>query len=301
MNKMKKAIHSCRKMLTSFLAVMALLLSGAQAFAQGPISGKVVDANGEPVIGAGVVVKGTTNGTVTDVGGNFSLNVAPGTTLEVSCVGYVTTTVAAARNMTISLIEDVSLLEETVVVGYGTMKKSDVTGAMVSVSSAELTSNPVNNAIEALQGKAAGVVVSTANLRPGSTGSIQIRGTNSIYASSNPLIVIDGVISHSVGLDMLNPEDIESIDILKDASSTAIYGAQGGNGVVLVTTKKGEKGRFTLNYATNITLEKIYDVLPTMTAAEAIEWRCRDPAVRRSDHGPGFLGEHPARLGYYLQ
>ncbi|MBQ9477503.1 MAG: SusC/RagA family TonB-linked outer membrane protein [Bacteroidales bacterium] len=270
---MKTAFHSCRKVTLSFLAVMALLLSGLTAFAQGPLSGKVVDANGEPVIGAGIVVKGTTNGTVSNVDGSFTLNVAPGTTLEVSCVGYVTKEVAAARNMTVSLAEDVTLLEETVVVGYGTMKKSDVTGAMVSVSSAELTSNPVNNAIEALQGKAAGVSVSTAGLRPGSTGSIQIRGRNSIYASSSPLIVIDGVISRSVGLDMLNPEDIESIDILKDASATAVYGAQGGNGVVLVTTKKGGNGRFTLNYSTNITLEKIYDVLPTMTASEAIEWR----------------------------
>ena len=257
----------------SFLAVMALLLSGVSAFAQGPISGKVIDANGEPVIGAGIVVKGTTNGTVSDVDGSFSLNVAPGAALEVSCVGYVTREVAAARNMVVTLDEDVTLLEETVVVGYGTMKKSDVTGAMVSVSAAELTSNPVNNAIEALQGKAAGVVVSTAGLRPGSTGSIEIRGKNSIYASSSPLVVIDGIMSRSVGLDMLNPQDIESVDILKDASATAIYGAQGGNGVVLVTTKKGSSGRFTLNYNTNITLEKIYDVLPTMTAEEAIEWR----------------------------
>ncbi|MCR5276226.1 MAG: SusC/RagA family TonB-linked outer membrane protein [Bacteroidales bacterium] len=270
---MKKITFACQKALALFMAVVALLLVSAPAFAQGPLSGKVIDANGDPVIGAGIVVKGTTNGTVSDVDGSFTLNVAPGTALEISCVGYVTQEVAAARNMTVTLAEDVTLLEETVVVGYGTMKKSDVTGAMVSVSSEELVSNPVNNAIEALQGKAAGVVVSSAGMRPGSTGSIQIRGRNSISASTSPLVVIDGVVSRSVGLDMLNPQDIESIDILKDASATAIYGAQGGNGVVLVTTKKGYNGRFTLNYNTNITLEKIYDVLPTMTASEAIEWR----------------------------
>ncbi|MBQ9477501.1 MAG: SusC/RagA family TonB-linked outer membrane protein [Bacteroidales bacterium] len=270
---MKKITFACQKALALFMAVVALLLVSAPAFAQGPLSGKVIDANGDPVIGAGIVVKGTTNGTVSDVDGSFTLNVAPGTALEISCVGYVTQDVAAARNMTVTLAEDVTLLEETVVVGYGTMKKSDVTGAMVSVNASELTSNPVNNAIEALQGKAAGVVVSSAGVRPGATGTIQIRGRNSIYASSDPLIVIDGIVSRSVGLDMLNPQDIESIDILKDASATAIYGAQAGNGVVLVTTKKGSSGRFTLNYNANLSLEKIYDVQPMMTAEEAIEWR----------------------------
>ena len=255
------------------LAIVALSLSVLNASAQNALTGKVVDANGEPIIGAGIMVKGTTNGTVSNNDGTFSLAVAAGTRLEISCVGYVTKEVNAANNLRVVLDEDVTLLEETVVVGYGTMRKSDVTGAMVSVTAQELTANPVNNAIEALQGKAAGVSVSTAGLRPGSTGSIQIRGRNSIYASSSPLIVIDGVISRSVGLDMLNPQDIESIEILKDASATAIYGAQGGNGVVLVTTKKGYSGRFTLNYTTNVTLEKIYDVLPTMTAQEAIQWR----------------------------
>lgn len=270
---MKNLFHSCRKALSMLFALMAISLTSFQAYAQNQISGTVVDGNGEPIIGAGVVVKGTTTGTVTNVDGSFKLAVAAGKTLEVSCVGYTTKEVAAANNLKVVLEEDTQMLEETVVVGYGTMKKSDVTGAMVSVNSEELNQNPVNNAIEALQGKAAGVNISSAGLRPGAVGSIQIRGRNSIAASSEPLIVIDGVISRSVGLDMLNPQDIESIDILKDASATAIYGAQGGNGVVLVTTKKGYNGRFTLNYTTNITLEKIYDVLPTMTAAEAIEWR----------------------------
>ncbi len=270
---MKKLFCSFQKGLVAVLMSTTLMLSGIQAYAQNSISGKVVDANGEPIIGAGIVVKGTTTGTVSDVNGDFKLNVAVGTTLEITCVGYSSQDVKAANNLLVKLAEDVTLLQETVVVGYGTMKKSDITGAMVSVSSEELVQNPVNNAIEALQGKAAGVNVSSAGIRPGSVGSIQIRGSNSIYADSNPLIVIDGIISRSVGLDMLNPQDIESIDILKDASATAIYGAQGGNGVVLVTTKKGYNGKFTLNYSTNVTLEKIYDVLPTMTASEAIEWR----------------------------
>ena len=270
---MKRLFHACPWALNVLMVVLAMSLGVFQALAQNTLSGTVVDANGEPIIGAGVLVKGTTRGTVTNTDGTFSIAVAPGTTLEVSCVGYTTREVAAANNLRVVLDEDVTLLEETVVVGYGTMRKSDVTGAMVSVSSDELNSNPVNNAIEALQGKAAGVVVSSAGVRPGSTGSIQIRGRNSISASSDPLIVIDGVVSRSVGLDMLNPQDIESVDILKDASATAIYGAQGGNGVVLVTTKRGYNGRFTLNYNTNISLEKIYDVQPMMTAEQAINWR----------------------------
>ena len=201
--------------------------------------GKVIDENGQPVIGAGVVEQGTTNGVVTDIDGKFSITVPSGAKLEISCIGYTTEIVDAAPNLTVVLREDALQLEETVVVGYGTMKKKDVTGAMVSVTSEELTQLPVNNVIEALQGKAAGVY-STNGDRPGSTGSITIRGENSISASKSPLVVIDGIVSRSVGLDMLNPQDIESVEILKDASATAIYGAMGGNGVILVTTNRGK-------------------------------------------------------------
>ena len=173
--------------------------------------------------------------------------------------------------MSVSLKDDALLLEEAVAVGYGTMKKSDITGAMVSVKSEELVQNPVLNAVEALQGKAAGVIIGNAG-RPGSAGSINIRGTNS-FSSGSPLIVIDGVVGQSVGLDMINPQDIETIDILKDASATAIYGARGGNGVILVTTKRGNSGKLSLNYSGTLTAEKIYEVVPYMDAAQTLEWR----------------------------
>ncbi len=269
---MKSIFSTWRKALMALATVVALLLSGTAAFAQQVSRGKVVDSKGEAIVGASVVVPGTTNGVITDVDGNFQIRVAPGTTLEVSCIGYVTQRVNAAANMNVSLQDDSLLLEEAVAVGYGTMRKSDVTGAMVSVNSDQLVSNPSNNAVEALQGKAAGVYI-TSNERPGQVGSIRIRGVNSTGASNDPLIVIDGVISKNIGMDMLNPQDIQDIQVLKDASATAIYGAQGGNGVILVTTKRGTKDRLTLNYSGTITAEKIYDVVPMMNAQEYIEWR----------------------------
>ena len=270
---MRSIMYLGHRYLTVLLTCVALVLGGSAAAQTITSSGKVVDANGEPVIGASVIQKGsTTNGVITDVDGAFKLVVPSGSTIEISCIGYVTVDVAAAANLVVTLEEDTTLLEETVVVGYGTMKKTDVTGAMVSVTSESLTSNPVTNAVEALQGKAAGVYVSN-NGRPGSAGSITIRGTNSISASSSPLIVIDGIISRSVGLDMINPQDIESIEILKDASATAIYGAQGGNGVVLVSTNRGKKGKVSVNYSGTVTAEKIFDVLPMMDIAQTMEWR----------------------------
>ena len=270
---MKSIFSMSRKALMALVAVVALLLSGTAAFAQQVSRGKVLDSKGEPIIGAAVLVPGTTNGAVTDIDGNFELRVAPGTTLEVSCIGYVTKQVSAAPSMTVTLEDDSLMLEEAVAVGYGTMRKSDVTGAMVSVNSEQLLSNPANNAVEALQGKAAGVYI-TSNERPGQVGSITIRGINSTTDANNtPLIVIDGVISKNIGMDMLNPQDIQDIQVLKDASATAIYGAMGGNGVILVTTKRGTKDRLTLNYSGTVTAEKIYDVVPMMNAQEYIEWR----------------------------
>ena len=267
-----KAIFSfSRRALVALVACVALALTGADAFAQSVAKGKVLDANGEPLIGASVLEQGTLNGVITDVDGNFSLSVAAGKTLEVSFIGYETVTVKAAPNLSIVLKEDQLLLDEAVAVGYGTMKKSDITGAMVSVKSEELVQNPVLNAVEALQGKAAGVIVSN-NGRPGSSGSINIRGTNS-FSSGSPLVVIDGVVAQSVSLDMINPQDIETIDILKDASATAIYGARGGSGVVLVTTKRGNSGKLTLSYSGTLTAEKIYEVVPYMDAAQTLEWR----------------------------
>ena len=268
---MKSIFSSGHNALMALMTAAALLFMGGSAFAQSAIKGKVLDSNGEAIVGASVVVPGTTNGVITDLDGNFELRVAPRTILEVSCIGYVTQKVEAASNMAVTLQEDKLMLEEAVAVGYGTMRKSDVTGAMVSVKADELLQNPALNAVEALQGKAAGVVVSN-NGRPGSAGSIQVRGQNSM-ASGNPLVVIDGVVAQSVGLDMINPQDIESIDILKDASATAIYGARGSDGVILVTTNRGKNGKLTLNYSGTVTAEKIFEKVPFMTAEETLVWR----------------------------
>ena len=256
-----------------FFALLAV--SSTIAMAQGKVTGKIVDAAGEPVIGASVVVKGTNVGTVTDVNGSFALASVPKeATLVVSYVGYRTQTIAVGGKSAfdVTLEEDKQLLDEVVVVGYGVQRKSDATGALTRVGEKELNAKPVSNAFEALQGKAAGVDI-TSSERPGTVGSIKIRGTRSLNASSAPLYVVDGVPLQAGGIETLNPRDIESIDILKDASSTAIYGSRGANGVVLVTTKRGQEGKMQLSYSGSFTFEKIVDKSPAMNASDYITWR----------------------------
>ncbi len=224
---------------TSILMMLSTLWGGLAAFAQTQaIFGKVVDADGQPVIGAGVVVSGTTNGATTDLDGNFSLRVAPGTTLEISCIGYVTRRVAAADNMTVILQDDSEMLEETVVVGYGVQRKKLVTGSTVSVSGDKLASTHAVDAFGALQSQAAGVNIVQNSGQPGESYKVTIRGMGTA-GSNTPLYVIDGVPDGNIAA--LSPNDIESIDVLKDAASSAIYGARASNGVILVTTKKGSK------------------------------------------------------------
>ena len=256
-----------------FLALMAV--TSTVAFAQGKVSGTVVDAAGEAVIGASVMVKGTSTGTITDFDGNFTLqNVPEKASLVISYVGYRNQTIAVAgkNQLNVTLEEDRQLLDEVVVVGYGVQRKSDVTGALTRVGEKELNTKPVSNAFEALQGKAAGVDITTSE-RPGTVGSIAIRGQRSISAGQGPLYVVDGVPLQAGGIETLNPRDIESIDILKDASSTAIYGSRGANGVVLVTTKRGQEGKTQLSYSGAFTFEKIVDKSPAMNASDYITWR----------------------------
>ena len=257
-----------------FVALFSVLAITASAQSKS-VSGTVVDKAGEPVIGASVVVKGTTNGTITDFDGNFSLQGVPNDgTIQISFVGYKTQDVSVAGKSTVqvTLVEDTEMLDEVVVVGYGVQKKSDVTGALTRVDAEQLNSRPVNNAFEALQGKAAGVDI-TSNQRPGEIGSIRIRGNRSLNASNSPLYVVDGVPLSAGGIESINPRDIEAIDILKDASSTAIYGSRGANGVVLITTKRGKVGALQLNYSGTLTLENLVDKSPAMSASDYITWR----------------------------
>ena len=222
----------------------------AQSAQKQKVTGTVTDEAGEPLIGVTVIENGASVGAITDLDGRYTLDAAPNATLTFSYVGYLTQNVklGGRSNLNITLKEDNALLDEVVVVGYGIQRKSDVTGALTRVNEEQLNNRPVSNAFEALQGKAAGVDITTSE-RPGTVGSILIRGTRSINASNSPLYVVDGI-PVSDGIDNLNPRDIEAIDILKDASSTAIYGSRGANGVVLITTKRGRTATRTTSRAT---------------------------------------------------
>lgn len=236
------------------------------------LRGKVTSAKGEPLPGVTVLLKGTSNGTTTQADGSFSLEVSQTSgTLVFSFIGYATKEVNLTNATTyhVVLADDTKALEEILVVGYGTQKKGDVTGAVGSVKfDQEIGSRPMVEFGQALSGKVAGVQVISGNGRPGTSSSVQIRGISSISANSSPLIVVDGIPLPSYDLNLINAADIESIEILKDASSAAIYGSRGGNGVILVTTKSGKSGkaRLDLNYAT--TWQQPIDRVDVMNARE---------------------------------
>ena len=213
------------------------------------ISGVVKDETGEPVIGANVVVKGTTNGTVTDVNGRYSLEVPEGGVLQISYIGYNTQEVKVGSGdvVNVSLREDSEALDEVVVIGYGTVKKSDLTGAVGSVQMKDVSQVGITSADRALQGQIAGVQVNARTGQPGESMMIRVRGSNSLAGGNEPLYVIDGMPVEKMNSD-INPEDILSMEVLKDASSTAIYGSRGANGVVMITTKRGRTGDTVLEY-----------------------------------------------------
>ena len=224
----------------SILMIFSALWGGLDASAQNrAISGQVIDAGKLPVIGAAVMIPGTNTGATTDLDGKFSIQVAPGTTLEVSCIGYATIRVTAAENMVITLEEDNEMLEETVVIGYGTQKKKLLTGSTINITGDDIQKQNTTNALGAIYSSVPGVNIVQSSGVPGASYNITIRGLGT-NGNSNPLIVIDGVAGGN--LDDLSPADIESIDILKDAASAAIYGARAANGVVLVTTRQGKVG-----------------------------------------------------------
>lgn len=272
------------------MAVYTLMYTSVYA-QEKMVTGTVTDPLNLPVPGVNVIVKGTAKGVTTDMDGKYSLSAAAGETLVFTYIGFKTKEqkIGNTNSYNVTLESENATLDEVVVVGYGTKKKKDLTGSIVSVGAEEIASRPVVNAVQAMQGKAAGVDISS-NERPGTVGSITIRGARSISASNSPLYVVDGIplnsrlvtdsstgrISvdpNSGGIDFLNPNDIESIDVLKDASATAIYGSRGANGVIIVTTKKGKNGKFTLNYDTSIVTETIHENAPMMTAAEYIDFR----------------------------
>ena len=230
-----------------FLLLSFVMMSATALAQKRTYTGVVVDDQNEPVIGASVVQKGTSNGTITDYDGNFSVSVESGATLVISYIGYVTQEVKAADNLRIVLKTDQQLLDEVVVIGYGVQKKSVVTASIAKVSAEDLEGKSRLRADDALKGLAAGVNVTSASGQPGSKSMIRVRGIGTIN-NSDPLYIIDGMPTDQNGLESVNPYDIESIEVLKDAASGAIYGARAANGVILVTTKKGKMGKASINY-----------------------------------------------------
>lgn len=258
------------------LSLLVLMFIGVQAaLAQNDVTGQVVDENSEPLIGASVKVKGSSVGAPTDLDGNFTLKAEPGATLVVSYIGYETreVKVPASGKMKIILENDANQLDGVVVVGV-LMKKSDLTGAVSHVDSEVLTQKPVTNINEALQGRVAGVNI-TRGITPSDDSSIKIRGTNTINSGSSPIYVVDGlVMDNQFGFyNSINVNDVESIEVLKDASATALYGSRGANGVIVITTKKGRKGEGTVSYDGWVSFSTMGHRPETMSAQETFDLR----------------------------
>lgn len=276
-------------MKSKLLCMFALMMLGAQAsFAQSKVTGQVLDESSEPLVGASVKVKGSTAGVPTDIDGNFTLGVAPGTTLEVSYLGYVTREVKVSANgrMRIILKSDDNQLDGVVVVGV-LMKKSDLTGAVSHVDSKVLTEKPVTNINEALQGRVAGLSV-TKGVSPSDDASLKVRGTNTINSGSSPIYVVDGlVMDNQFGFyNSINVNDVESIEVLKDASATALYGSRGANGVIVVTTKKAKKGQGQVTYDGWVSFSTMGHRPKTMTAQQTFD-------LRAEAYLNGYAYNHP--------
>ena len=281
-----------------FLAGL-LIVSGAETFAQNvTVKGKVTDSRGEPVIGATVMLSSNqTVGTQTDVGGNYSISVPSNASLIYSCMGYATQTIALAGRTVIDVVlaEDTEFLEETVVIGYGVQRKSDVTGAIASVKESDLENRTATDVAQALQGKAAGVQIVNASGAPGAASSIQIRGYSS-NSKTTPLMIVDGLKVNDISY--LDPETIASIEILKDAASAAIYGVEAGNGVVLVTTKSGQKGSGRVFYNFQHSIQNVAHLPEMMNAKEYMDYMVLAGAA--TPDGFGYDGKTDTKWTDYM-
>lgn len=269
---MKKAPNTKR-----FAFLLAFMILALQTFAQSKkVQGIVTDGNtGEPLIGVTVSEEGTTQATLTDIDGQFSLNVKPGTTIKFVYIGYTPQSlkVGAENFITVKLTEDAKLLNEVIVVGYGVQKKSDITGSVTSVPKDRLSNLPVSNVLQAIQGSAAGINISQSSSIPGDSPSTVIRGQNSINASSEPYVVVDGIPLSKTGGSIadINTNDIASIEVLKDASAVAIYGTNGANGVILITTKRGNTGKPEIRYNGYAGFDRIAHVLEPRNGQEYVQ------------------------------
>ena len=274
---MKQKMYSCDARV--ILSILIGLFLSCNVFAQDvTIKGNVKDAKGEPIIGASILEKGTTNGTVTDFDGNFMLSAPKGSTIGISYIGYKSQDIInqGQSNLIVVLQEDTEVLDEIVVIGYGTVKKDDATGSVTAIKPDKMNRGLTTTATDMINGKIAGVNITTDGGAPGSGASIRIRGGSSLSASNNPLIVIDGLPIDNDGikgvsnpLSTINPNDIATFTVLKDASATAIYGSRASNGVILITTKKGEKGsRPRVTYDGNVSISTKTKSIDVMGADE---------------------------------
>jgi TonB-linked SusC/RagA family outer membrane protein len=290
------------KLLLAFLCLsgMSTSLSVAVNAAPNPlrtpaefieVTGTVTDEAGQPLPGATILVKGTTNGTVSDFDGSYSLEVGEGDVLVFSFTGYATQEipVGTQTQINITLVEEASALDEVIVVGYGIQKKRDVTGSIATIDNEKLEKIPVASGVQAMQGQVAGVDVLSTGGRPGQAPTIKIRGRRSISASNDPLFVIDGIpqTSGTSAITDINPQDIASMEVLKDAAATAIYGSRGANGVVIITTKRGKEGKTTVSYDGYYGTTKAITEVDMMNAEEFI-------AFRREAYRNGYDGTIPA-------
>lgn len=290
MQKYKMPISRLRMM----VCLIGMLLPMCMFAQQITVQGVVKDQTGETVIGASVMEKGTTNGTITGIDGDFSLNMSSNGTLVVSFVGYKTqeVQVKGQKQLQVVLSEDAEMLDEVVVIGYGTMKKSDLTGAVSSIGNKDIKDSPVSNLGQAIQGKISGVQIVDAG-KPGDNVSIKIRGLGSIN-NCDPLVVIDGVPT-DLGLSSLNMADVERLDVLKDASGTAIYGSRGANGVVMITTKRGTEGKGKLAVSANYSFQNATNVPSLLNAAQYAE--LSNDMMVNSGRNPNPEWANPSELG----
>lgn len=270
--------------LRNFLALAAFLLVSTYAFAQNTVTGIVKDKAGEPLIGVSVVEKGTTNGNITDADGKYSIKVDQGKTLVFSYIGYVTQEIKVTSNsLNVELKEDNQLLDEVVVIGYGSLQRKDVTSSITSVKAEDMNVGAYTEPGQLLQGKVPGLVVVQNSDPNGGVNSINLRGASTLSGSSAPLYVVDGI--PGVNLNLISPSDIESIDVLRDATATAIYGSKAANGVIMVTTKRGQEGPARVTYSGYVAWDKIHNDHDMMTADELRAYAAANNLVIGNDKG----------------
>ena len=292
------------------LRVLALICGffiSLGAFAQIQVKGNVKDDTGEPVMGATIRVIGQEGGTTSDFDGNFAITAPQGSQLTISFMGFQTVTVTARPVVNVTLQEDSKVLEDVVVIGYGTVKKNDMTGSVIAIKPDEMNHGLQTSAQDMIQGKIAGVSVIPGDGTPGGAATIRIRGGSSLNASNDPLIVIDGLALDAYGgnegsanaLSMVNPADIESFTVLKDASATAIYGSRASNGVIIITTKKGRANSGPkVSYSGNVSFSKNVKKLDVLSASEYMKFTQRISGFAGDDSGWQATDEY-ANLGYY--